>query len=99
MSARHPTVDSNAGVNESAATALAGATVPVAGQCYLVNGVPTLCPSSGAATITAWMATIGGSPIIAACDVVGRTHGAFLPTKSPLNTDLLGNVGLDIFEV
>jgi hypothetical protein len=85
-------------LNETPTVALSGATVPVAGNAYLVNGVVTICPSSGAATITAWASTIGGSPVIAACDVPNRTHGAFLPSGSPLNENLQQQTGCDIFE-
>ena len=85
-------------LSETPATALAGATVPVAGNAYLVNGVITICPSTGAATVTAWATTIGGSPVIAACDVPDRTHGAFLPSKSPFNMNLQRQKGCDIFE-
>ena len=41
-------------------------------------------------------AAIGGNPIIAGCDAVNRT---FLPSTNPLNQDLFGHKGFDIFEV
>ena len=87
-----------AGVKETPTTALPGATTITPGQTFLVNGVPVVVPP-GQASISAWAATIGGSPVIAACDVPARTHGAFLPANHPANMDLLGNKGLPIFEV
>jgi hypothetical protein len=85
-------------LKETPTVALSGSTVPVAGQVYLVNGIPTICPSTGAGTISTWTSTIGGSPTIAACDAISRTHGAFLPSTSPLNMNLQGQKGCDIFE-
>lgn len=86
------------GLKETPTVALPGATTITTGQIMLVNGVPTAVPA-GQASVTAWAATIGGSPTIAACDVAARAHGAFYPVNHPANMDLLGNKGLPVFEV
>jgi hypothetical protein len=75
---------------------LSGATQVAAGGLYLVNNVVTPAPSTQ--SVSAWQAQIGGSPVIRACDVVGRSHGAY-STPNPQNTDKLGRSGGDIFEI
>ena len=49
---------------------LGGAATVTAGALYTVNGKPTMAPTTQ--TATAWAAAIGGSPVIAACDIAGR---------------------------
>ena len=85
------------GLKEDATVAIAGGTTITPGQTFLINGVPTAVPL-GQTTIAGWAASIGGSPVIAACDTVGRAHGAFLPADSPHNMDQLRHRGLSIFE-
>ena len=84
-------------LKESPTTSLPGGTPVTPGKIHLVNGVPTVVPA-GQSTVAGWAAAIGGSPTITLCDVVGRTHGAFLPSTSPHNMNLQGQKGCDIFE-
>jgi hypothetical protein len=85
------------GLKEDASAPIAGGTTITPGQVLLVNGVPTAVPA-GQTTIAGWATAIGGSPVIATCDSVGRTHGAFLPSNSPHNMNLQRQKGCDVFE-
>jgi hypothetical protein len=85
------------GLKEDPTVAIVGGTTIAPGQILLVNGVPTAVPA-GQTTIAGWAAAIGGSPIIAACDMAAR-RTAFYPVNHPLNMDQLGHKGLPIFEV
>ena len=49
---------------------LAGSAPVVAGRLYVVNGKPVVSTVTG--TVATLAAAIGGSPVIAACDIAGR---------------------------
>jgi hypothetical protein len=89
--------DAGMALRETPTVGLPGGTTISPGAIHLVNGVPTVVPA-GQATIGGWAAAIGGAPVITACDSVGRTHGAFLPSNSPFNMNRTGGKGLSIFE-
>jgi hypothetical protein len=89
--------DEDMALKETPTIALPGGTPVVPGHVHLVDGVPTVVPA-GQSSVAGWAAAIGGSPVIATCDSVGRAHGAFLPSNSPHNMNLQRQKGCDVFE-